>query len=85
MHAVCAFRFNICCGIPSIERVIVNSLELEGFQHDTIAPTLLLIDAPQGFALGQFEKLSCARCSIVVITSNTCPEYLEDLWDLRHY
>jgi DNA-binding NarL/FixJ family response regulator len=45
----------------------------------------VIVDDPWGFALKTLEvtKGSTANSLTVVITSNTCPEYLEDLWELN--
>lgn len=75
--------FVIMCSIPSVERLIVNSLEQSGFVHSTTATTILIIDAPQGFALKQLQCTNQPHSHIIVTTSNQCPEYWEDLWDLQ--
>ena len=41
----------------------------------------MLVDAPFGFAMKELEKVD-NFCS-VVLTDNPCPEYWEDLWEMR--
>ncbi len=45
----------------------------------------VIVDEPWGFALEKLEatKGSTTNGVMVIITSNTCPEYLEDLWELN--
>lgn len=43
---------------------------------------MLLVDAPQGFALRQLERLDRRNLRVIVTTSNHVPEYWEDLWEL---
>lgn len=75
--------FNILCRVPVLERMITNSLESSGFRQDPEATTLLLVDAPQGFALRQLEQPDRTGLCVIVTTSSTTPEYLEDIWDLQ--
>lgn len=41
----------------------------------------VLLDNPSGFAMNYLLGRSCPQC--IVITDNPCPEYWDDLWDLR--
>lgn len=75
--------FTICCGMPPIERLIVELLALRGFWCDPSAVIMLLVDAPQGFALRQLERLDRRNLRVIVTTSNHVPEYWEDLWELN--
>lgn len=75
--------FTIRCGMPAIERLIVDSLALRGFRCDANVSIMLLVDAPQGFALRQFERLDRHNLRVIVTTSNHVPEYWEDLWELN--
>lgn len=77
----CAFA--IVCGIPAIEQLIVEGLNESGFYHDPQAATLVLIDAPYGFALVQLEASVYTQHRIIVITNSPCPEYWDDVWDLH--
>jgi DNA-binding NarL/FixJ family response regulator len=74
--------FSTLCGIPAVDRLIVRDLEARNFRQDPSAPTIILIDAPQGFALHQLEQINRTLRDVIVTTSNYCPEYWEDLWDL---
>ena len=79
---------DICGNVPALAKGIVTHLEDEGFHFNGSAPTKVILDIPQGYALSVLEDMgrlyedrSCLRS--VVVTFNSCPEYLEDLWDLR--
>lgn len=82
-HADQRQQFRILCGVPAMEHLLASSLIAAGFRYTPEAATLLLVDAPQGFALRQLETLPKSGLRIIVTTRNRCPEYWEDLWDLQ--
>ncbi|WP_029215332.1 response regulator transcription factor [Kallotenue papyrolyticum] len=67
------------CGMPALERLLVQQLAPFGIQHDPASATLLLVDAPFGFALLTLETLEHSYRYVIVATENPCPEYWEDL------
>lgn len=75
--------YNLVCGLPPLAQLMALSLGRSGFRCEPGAPTTVLVDAPQGFAMRQLEQLAGAHSQVVVQTSNPCPEYLEDLWEQR--
>jgi len=91
-----SFHCQILCGIPGVTQDIMVRLErlciVTGLSIPTI-PIQLIIDTPSGFALHRLEamrissprstSLTPSSCRPVVLSSNSCVEYLEDLWDLQ--
>jgi DNA-binding NarL/FixJ family response regulator len=75
--------FAILCGVPAIERMIVGGLEAAGFHFNADAATLVLVDAPYGFAMLKLEGLNQAERRVIIATDNPCPEYWQDLLDLQ--
>jgi DNA-binding NarL/FixJ family response regulator len=68
---------------PFFEEATAKALATELGGWTTEQTITVMVDDPWGFALGRLESTDPAtRGLMVVITSNTCPEYLEDLWDL---
>lgn len=69
----------IRCGYSALGREIERGLNIV---HKTDGGKLIvLIDAPFGFAMKELAEVDCSRS--VVITDNPCPEYWEDLWDMK--
>jgi DNA-binding NarL/FixJ family response regulator len=77
------YRFEILSGQPALTEAMTQQLEASALQRETHAATILLLDMPSGFAWRQLRRIDTSSHDIVVVTGNTCPEYLEDLWDLR--
>ncbi len=75
--------FTIHCGIPGLIRHATGYLEAAGARFDPQAAMHLLIDAPLTFARRHLEQVGCARLRTIVVTANTCPEYIEDIWELQ--
>ncbi len=75
--------FNILCEVPDLTRTFTTRLERQGFCFDPDAPVKLIIDVQKGFALRSLETLRATDSHVIVVTFSFCPEYWEDLWDLR--
>lgn len=73
--------YNVLCGIPGMQKLVVSNLAALGFRQCHHATTLLLVDMPRGFALEQLPTLDHTRHHVIVTTINTCPEYWQDLAD----
>lgn len=76
-----AVPFALWCGMPSLAQLIVRHLIPMGFVDDPQAATLLVLDAPVGFALRALETHALAARSVIVATGSPCPEYWADLAD----
>lgn len=74
-----AVPFALWCGMPSLARLIIQHLTSRGFAHDPQAATLLVIEAPIGFALLTLETHDLAPRPVIVATDSACPDYWEDL------
>ncbi len=75
--------FIVYCGIPGLARLTAEYLEAAGARFDPQADMHLLIDAPPTFARRHLEQVGCARLRTIVVTPNTCPEYIADVWALQ--
>jgi DNA-binding NarL/FixJ family response regulator len=75
--------FSVLCGVSAISELVVHYLETISFEYDPLATQIVLLDAPQGFALRHVETLGQCPSDTIVVTNNHCPEYLEDLWALQ--
>lgn len=75
--------FNILCGRPPIERLLLHSLQANGFRFDLHAAIVLLIDAPFAYALQQLETLDQTGRHVIIQTPNLAPEYWDDIWELQ--
>jgi DNA-binding NarL/FixJ family response regulator len=69
------------CGVPGVDRSLARYFASLGLRCDDTAPTAVLFDVPYGFALRQLWREQ-DRSGVVVVTWNTCAEYLEDVWNL---
>lgn len=76
-----AVPFALWCGMPPLAQLIVRHLIPMGFVDDPQAATLLVLDAPVGFALRALETHALAARSVIVATGSPCPEYWADLAD----
>ncbi len=77
------YTFTLRCGLPALEVALIWKLEGEGLRLDPDAPLLLLFDIPCGFAFQQLAMREFGQAQVIVVTSNPCPDYSEDLWDLQ--
>jgi DNA-binding CsgD family transcriptional regulator len=76
-------NFATSCGVPVIDQMFVHTLTSLGFSHQHDASVHVILDAPTGFALSTFGALPKTSARHIIVTWNMCPEYWEDLWDLR--
>ena len=83
----CHISFAVLSDLPLLSQVFIKYLEARGFGHNPSAPLCLILDSPHGFAFDTFvsSRPFPSGTRPVVITTNLCPEYLEDLWDLDLY
>ncbi len=77
------YAFTLRCGLPTLEAPLIWKLEAEGLRLDPHAPLLLLFDIPCGFAFQQLAMGEFGQAQVIVVTHNPCPDYFENLWDLR--
>lgn len=75
--------FRILCGMPAVAQLITTHLHTVQFTHCARVSPIVLVDAPQGFVLRQLEKFDSEQGATIVTTTNCCPEYVEDVWDLQ--
>lgn len=71
------------CGLPLYAQVAETRLRAFGFCRDSSALIRLVLDQPQGYALHALEISNRSNLQLIVVTWNTCAEYLEDLWELQ--
>ena len=57
------------------------ALEREGYPLANFGTLTIILDKPSGFALKRLATVR--REGTVVVTDNLCPEYWDDLWDLK--
>ena len=81
LHPLLAF--DLLCGVPSLARSFIKTLEQEDLVYDPSSSIKVVIDIQAGFALHVLETLSGKGLCIIVITFSFCPEYWDDLWDLH--
>jgi len=74
--------FAILCGSSGAADALSLLLAQEGYKHDTNSDLVIVLDIPRGFAPVYYEKTKNYLHKIVV-TWSLCPEYLDDLWDLK--
>lgn len=72
--------FMIKCGIPTLGDLLTRYIEQARCRNRPDADTHLVVDAPIGFAFHYLATLDQGNYHVIVVTSNTCPEYWEDLW-----
>jgi len=75
--------FTIACGVALVTHTLIDTLEMQGFHYDPAASISVILDIPRGFALQTLEHANSGGAHRVVVTWSFCPEYWEDLWDLR--
>ncbi|MGQ9895019.1 MAG: response regulator transcription factor [Roseiflexus sp.] len=74
--------YTIVCGVPGLACAPAACLDAAGAQADEAAAVRLVLDTPPTFA---YHQLACAPPLLptIVVTANTCPEYVADLWELQ--
>lgn len=74
---------SVICGAEHVVASAALAVAYVGFSVDSNSDIGLVIDAPLGFALHTLESQASLSPHIIVSTTNTCPEYVEDLWDYQ--
>lgn len=74
---------SILSGILPSERITAAALAALGFHMDPAALTKVVLDLPRGYALHTLKNLDRFSSTVIIVTWNTCPEYMEDLRDLQ--
>ncbi len=74
---------SVMCGIPFVANSVSKALSSRGFALDPRASIVVVVDAPRSYALHTLERLQDGERQAVVVTSNRCPEHMEDLLDLH--
>lgn len=74
-------RVQVSCAYEELAREVERAIRREGFISTGPCPLTVVVDNPTGFALKIL--LRCPQKGKVIITSNPCPEYWEDLWNLE--
>lgn len=76
-------EYHLVCGIPLVARAVNTICHMHGFVAVPTARTTVLLDIPYGFAFHALQRLGQTQHPVVIITWNTCVEYLEDVWHLQ--
>jgi DNA-binding CsgD family transcriptional regulator len=76
-------NFDMLCGVHMLGESLTRWLERSGCYQVEGASTKVIVDVPTGFALLTLEELQGSGPRFIVVTFNPCPEYWEDLWDLK--
>jgi DNA-binding CsgD family transcriptional regulator len=74
-------HLNIRCGNTFIAAWLTAHLATRGIYHDTAAALTLVCDWSTGFALGKFANAEPSAHQMIIVTGNTCHEYLANLWE----
>jgi DNA-binding NarL/FixJ family response regulator len=69
----------IYCGNNALQLEVAHLLKVADLH--LASPLILVVDAPLGFALREIEALPSE--AVVLVTDNPCPEYWDDLSDLK--
>lgn len=77
--------FSVLCGILPVKVVFSRELSAQGFCVRPMARIKLLLDVPRSYAMRTLESIEGTDSKMIVITWNSCPEYIEDLRDLQPY
>ena len=89
VHVTAGNRFtahpmlNVLTGTPHAHTLHGFYLHNMSLDDMLTAPVTLVFDTPSGFAMQRLEGLDIPAQSSIVVTWNTCPEYLDDLWSLQ--
>ena len=74
-------RLEITRAYEAMAKEVERAIGREGLILAEACSFTIVLDKPSGFALKAL--LCCPREGKVVVTDNPCPEYWEDLWDLK--
>ncbi len=72
----------VLCGTTFLAGLAERCLSDLGVEVRAESTRKLVLDSPTGYALATLSAVDATRCRVAVITWNTCPEYLEDVWEL---
>jgi DNA-binding NarL/FixJ family response regulator len=72
----------VLCGIAYIKELAHSKLSGLGFRVDPAISTKVVLDCPPGYGLGCLKESNKDHLQLIVVTWNSCPEYMDDLWDL---
>lgn len=75
--------FIVLSGLPALATSVSHMLTAAGFHREVAPSIVVLLDTPHGFALEHLQHLTQPHARTIVMTSNMCPEYWEDLWDCQ--
>ena len=75
--------FSVLCGVGAITKTLTGILERQGFRSDPAASLAIILDSPCGFLPYTLARLEAPPSFLIAVTWSFCPEYWEDLWDLR--
>ncbi|NOK62612.1 MAG: hypothetical protein GFH27_549333n100 [Chloroflexi bacterium AL-W] len=73
--------FTILCGLADLGEQSAQRLENLGYTRDIYSSIEIILDAPSGFAITVMTTAAKRSTKQILITSNQCPEYCEDLWE----
>ncbi len=72
---------HILCGFDTFRQTLVTTLGDPKSVSQSDTSVVLVADAPWGFAFKVFSQYKSRPA--VIMTDNPCPEYWDDLWDLK--
>lgn len=75
--------FNIICGISGIATGYTKELQELECHFDDKSIVIIVLDVPRGFAIDALSSNKYNDNRLIVISWSFCPEYLDDLWDLK--
>ena len=71
--------FTVHCGCSQLTTTVTDWLESYGLQQDDQATCMVILDSPAGFALRTLETHPAPSPRHVIVTRQSCAEYLLDL------
>lgn len=74
---------DVMCETAYLRESVELGLSGLGFQIDASSQIKLVLDVDTGYAVRVLETLDKADLTLVVMSWNPCPEYLEYLWSLE--
>lgn len=83
MQPTNAMTFSVLCGTPGVIDAFEAFMGRQGLRSDPDGRLVIILDLPRGFAPYTLGRLHQEGRQVIVVTWSTCPEYCEDLWDLR--
>lgn len=78
-----ALTLSVLCGTPSIHFAFRDILSSRGITIDPEARIKLLLDTPRSYAARTLEKMDRDNSKVMIVTWNSCSEYIQDLRDLQ--